>query len=193
MSRQIKSDTSTNVELIPATGIVDIKGIAGQQGTVRLYERTGTGTNYVGIQPASSVTSDYTISVPGAPPGAAGYGLYTTDTAATMAWTSYPITRDETSLTIAAGVITVTSQFHRVDTEASAASDDLDTINGGTTGQMLTLTANNTARDVVCKDGTGNLKLAGDFTLNNTEDTITLIYSGAASAWKELCRSDNGA
>lgn len=100
---------------------------------------------------------------------------------------------DESELTIATGAITVTSGFHRVDTESDASSDDLDTINGGTTGMLLVLTAMDSARTVVLKDGTGNLALAGDFSLDNVEDTITLIYSGAGSVWKELARSDNGA
>lgn len=97
----------------------------------------------------------------------------------------------DTELTIASGVITVTRNFHNVDTEGDAASDDLDTINGGVDGMELTLTANDPARTVVMKDGTGNLRLAGDFSLDNNQDTITLIYNG--SAWLEKCRSDNGA
>jgi hypothetical protein len=44
---------------------------------------------------------------------------------------------------------------------------------------------------VVCKDGTGNLRLAGDFTLTNVQDTIVLLRVG--SDWFELCRSDNTA
>jgi hypothetical protein len=96
-----------------------------------------------------------------------------------------------TTLTIATGAVTTTTSFHAIDTEAAAATDDLDTINGGQTGQVLYIHAANGARDVVAKDGTGNLKLAGDFTMNNTEDTLTLIFDG--TNWLELCRSDNGA
>ena len=81
----------------------------------------------------------------------------------------------------------------RVDTEAAAATDNLDTISGTSLrrGQLLVVMAVNTARTVVCKDGTGNLKLAGDMTLDNTEDTLTLMYDG--SNWVELARSNNGA
>lgn len=96
-----------------------------------------------------------------------------------------------TAITIATGVVTVTTSFHAIDTEAAAATDDLDTINGGQTGQVLYIHAANSARDVVAKDGTGNLKLAGDFTMNNTEDTLTLIFDG--TNWLEISRSDNGA
>ena len=95
-------------------------------------------------------------------------------------------------LTISSNVITVTHSFHTVDTESDASTDDIDTINGGVAaGQILTITANNTARSVVAKDGTGNLKLAGDFTMDNTEDTLMLVYDG--SNWLEVSRSGNGA
>ena len=58
---------------------------------------------------------------------------------------------DDTELTIALGVITVTQGYHRVDTEADGASDDLDTINGGAEGDMLIIFPENTARTVVAK------------------------------------------
>jgi hypothetical protein len=96
-------------------------------------------------------------------------------------------------LTIATGAITVTGSYHNVDTEADAASDDLDTISGGTDGMRLVLRANNTARTVVVKDGTGNIQCAGDFSLDNTQDTMELIYDGTLTAWLEIGRSDSGA
>lgn len=94
-------------------------------------------------------------------------------------------------LTISAGVITVTDSYHHVDTEADAGTDDLDTINGGTSGDILFLRANNDARTVVCKDGTGNLTLAGDFSLDSVSDRILLHYDG--TNWVEISRSDNAA
>ena len=92
-------------------------------------------------------------------------------------------------VTIASGAITVTSSVHAVDTESDAASDDLDTINGGSNGSILTLRSVTGAREVTLKDSTGNLKLAGDFTLTSANDSITLIkYS---SNWIETSRSNN--
>lgn len=93
--------------------------------------------------------------------------------------------------TIAAGAITVTSSFHRVDTEAAAATDDLATINGGSNGTLLILKPFSSARTVVVKDGTGNLHLAGDFSLTNTLDTIMLVHVNGL--WLEISRSDNAA
>ena len=42
------------------------------------------------------------------------------------------------------------------------------------------------------KVGTGNLSLNGDFSMNNRNDTMTLIYSSSIGKWIELSRSDNG-
>ena len=55
------------------------------------------------------------------------------------------------------------------------------------------LRAANSARDVVIKDGTGNIQCAGQFTMDNVQDTIELIYDSTLTAWLEIGRSDNGA
>jgi hypothetical protein len=96
-----------------------------------------------------------------------------------------------TTLTIAAGVVTATTGYHLIDTESAGASDDLDTVNGGVTGQIYVFRAANDARSVVFKDATGNLQLEGDFTADNSQDTLTCIYTG--TAFLELARSNNGA
>jgi parallel beta-helix repeat protein len=77
-----------------------------------------------------------------------------------------------------------------IDTEAAAASDDLDAITGGIDGQILSIRAADAARTVVAKDGT-NLKLNGDFSLDSAEDVLTLILR--SGTWYELARSDNAA
>jgi hypothetical protein len=102
---------------------------------------------------------------------------------------SFVVLKDGGTLTINAGAITITNSNHQVDTEGSAASDDLDTINGGSSGTLLILRSYTNARDTTLKDGTDNLRLAGDFTLSNSQDTIMLIRVG--SYWYELSRSDN--
>jgi hypothetical protein len=94
-------------------------------------------------------------------------------------------------LTISSGAITVTEFYHKVDTEGDAASDDLDTINGGSTGDSLVLRQVANARDVTVKDGTGNLKLNSDFVMTNVNRTITLIK--ISSIWVETSRSANSA
>lgn len=101
-----------------------------------------------------------------------------------------------TTLTIAAGVVTATQSFHTIDTEGGAGTDDLDTINissymGGGRPTLLTLRAASSARDIVVKDGTGNLRLTADFTMTHSDDWIELVYEN--SVWKEVGRSDNTA
>ncbi|MFC4668926.1 sialate O-acetylesterase [Seohaeicola nanhaiensis] len=97
------------------------------------------------------------------------------------------------NLTIASGAITVTHGAHAINTEAAAASDDLETI--GTTGipngARLTIFPSNDTRTVVAKDGVGNLKLAGDFIMDNFYDSLTLILRDGF--WVEVARADNGA
>jgi len=97
---------------------------------------------------------------------------------------------DASELTIASGVITATQGYHKIDTEANAASDDLDTITAGsglTAGTLLVVRAEDVARVVTLKDGTGNLLLNGDFALSATDRQMLLIYDG--TNWREIARS----
>ena len=90
-----------------------------------------------------------------------------------------------TTLTIATGSITVTQNWHRIDTEASASTDDLDTITAGSEAQVLILRTVNGARNVVIKHGTGNIYCAGakDITLDNNYDLAVLVYDASLSFW----------
>jgi len=102
------------------------------------------------------------------------------------------------SLTIASGEITLTSKAPIIrvwlDTESAAASDDLDTINGGALHTIVILTTTNNTRDVTVKDVTGNIQSAGDFALNTIADTIVLMKHSTTATfkWLELARSNNG-
>ena len=88
---------------------------------------------------------------------------------------------DFSELIISGGVITVTQSCHTIDTEDAAATDDLDTINGGSNGMMIVLKASNDSRTVTIKHNTGNiwLKNKADIDLDDVEDGILLIYDGA--------------
>lgn len=90
------------------------------------------------------------------------------------------------TLTIAAGVVTVTQTAHKIDTEAAAASDDLVTVNGGYEGALIILEAANDARTVVLKHNTGNIFNASgaDVSLDNYGDTWMGRYDG--SKWLQL-------
>jgi hypothetical protein len=92
-----------------------------------------------------------------------------------------------TELTIASGSITPTQNWHTVDTEADAASDDLDTIvaSGVSDGFVLFFRANNTARTVVVKHNTGNIVCFGaaDISLDETYKSVRLIYDATLTKW----------
>ena len=101
--------------------------------------------------------------------------------------------------TIASGVITLESVDNpiimlQIDTEGAAATDDLDTISGGRFGQVLVLKPADGSRTVVVKDGTGNLNTAGDHSMDNSQDTITLMRTSESNdVWREIARSNNAA
>jgi len=94
-----------------------------------------------------------------------------------------------TELTISTGSITPTQSYHIVDTEGDASSDDLTTISGSVVGVILVIRPAHTDRTVVVKDGTGNIKCVGDFSMDSNEDMMTLICTG--SNWHEIARSSN--
>ncbi len=95
-----------------------------------------------------------------------------------------------TELTISGGVITATRSYHLVDTQDDAGSDELDTINGGTEGDILVIEADNATRTVIAKDATGNMRLAGDFSMDSNNDRLTLLFT-SNDTWVELSRSNN--
>jgi hypothetical protein len=83
-----------------------------------------------------------------------------------------------TTLTIVGGEVTISGGFHRLDTEAGAAFDDLDTINGGITGDRVLLKTASSGRDVTIKAGTGNISLSKDVTLSSAFQVIELVMFG---------------
>lgn len=92
------------------------------------------------------------------------------------------------------GAITATKTYHEVDTYSDASSDNLDTINGGSEGDILILKSVNNSRDTTIRDTAvsgGNISLDGgvQFVLSSTSDRIVLMYDGAY--WQELSRANN--
>ena len=76
-----------------------------------------------------------------------------------------------------------------IGTENGAPVDELHTITGGLTGQILILRSPTSSRDPKVIDSLGNLKLAGDFIFTRSDDILVLIKIG--SQWLEISRSDN--
>lgn len=95
------------------------------------------------------------------------------------------LTLTANSATISGGVITATGTMMVVDTEALAASDDLDTINGGSADRILLIRSLNSGRDVVLKNATGNLRMANsvDFALSNRRCFAVGFYHASDATW----------
>lgn len=85
-----------------------------------------------------------------------------------------------TELTIAGGVVTATQGYHTIDTQNDDASDDLDTINGMTAGEIVVIRAASAARTVVLKHNTGNIfnPYGEDISLAEATDGVMLFYNG---------------
>ena len=93
---------------------------------------------------------------------------------------------------ISSGQIDYSIPVIRVDTESDAASDDLDTINGGKLGDEITLFQENGSRTVTVRHnggGSGNLRLAGsaNLALGGVQDNITFLHDG--TRWIEKTRT----
>jgi len=105
-----------------------------------------------------------------------------------------------TALTIATGAVILTnnSSSYVLDTEGAAATDDLDTINGGQDGQIIFVRNTNDARNVVLKHATGNIwnpqnnnATTRDITLDLTTDFVVLRYDSITSKWIVISSSFN--
>lgn len=82
-------------------------------------------------------------------------------------------------LTIAAGAVTRTQVYHSIDTEAGAATDDLDTINGGAEADLLITRQDNDARNVKYTVN-GNLEIPSgiDIYSDLASHALGWIYDG---------------
>lgn len=102
---------------------------------------------------------------------------------------------DGSTLTITAGSVTPTANYHFVDTEAAAATDDLDTIavTNIPDGGIVVVRSVDAARVPTVKHATGNLTLSGteDFILDAPTKTIVLQRRG--TDFEEITRSVAGA
>ncbi len=92
---------------------------------------------------------------------------------------------------IVSGSITISQNYHIIDTEGNSSTDELDTINGGQVGAFLIISSANSNRNIIVKHRTGNIYLANaaDYTLSATENKLFLISDGIN--WYELGKNPN--
>jgi len=84
-------------------------------------------------------------------------------------------------LEITSDAITVTHSFHDVDVSGgSASTDDLESIKGGSNGQILILQAKHGSRTIVIKNAVDNIHVKGgsDFSLDSSNDVAVCIKLG---------------
>lgn len=98
-------------------------------------------------------------------------------------------------ITINQGNITVSQSFHSVDTESDSSTDSVYCIYGGVDGMIVTFHEQSSDRDVTfvdqqCSNVNQQLRLSGNFVMDDRFDTITMIYQ-SGNGWYELSRSDN--
>jgi len=97
--------------------------------------------------------------------------------------------RTATELTLSsAGAITITQDFHLVDTYGGAASGEIVTINGGYSNQILTVWAASSSRDVVipvnaAPAANGIYNNTAPFTMNITQDRAQLLFDDTLGYW----------
>lgn len=94
-----------------------------------------------------------------------------------------------TELTISSGAVTATQGHHNIDNEANAANDDLDTINGGDSGDILLILPNNDARTVRIRNGMGNIFLkhqveSKSFSFSSPSGSSGIFYSAGYYNWE---------
>lgn len=90
---------------------------------------------------------------------------------------------------ISAGEVDYTSPYMTVDTEGAAASDTLETINGGRVGDLLILETTAGSRDIVISHGSGNIQLAGGANITLTNSINKLVLMRMAPFWVEVSRA----
>lgn len=98
----------------------------------------------------------------------------------------------ELTATIASGAVTVARPgFLVLDTEAAAATDDLDTltVTGVQVGDIVVIRSTSPSRDITIKDGIGNFRSNGDFVLSNDQDMFMAVWR--TGVWQEVSRADN--
>jgi hypothetical protein len=105
-----------------------------------------------------------------------------------LAFTQFKLA-DATELTLdnnVAGAVTITQSYHSIDTNADAASGELATINGGAAGDTLKIFANNDARSIVIKNGTGNILTfdSADITLDEDHKIVEFLFDG--TNWRQV-------
>ena len=99
--------------------------------------------------------------------------------------------QEDGTRTVSAGNITILGTYHLVETQSSAATDDLDNIQTTGSGLLAILRAKSSARTVVLRHGTGNISTPDgyDIELDDTNKYATLLYDSDTAKWNVLANN----
>lgn len=125
----------------------------------------------------ASVSASQGASLVGVQDSGALYTATTVEAALAESRTT-TLAKAATELTIAAGAITLTQTYHTIDTEADAASDDLDTVNGIVDGATYWFRNAAVGRAVVFKSGVASIICPGNFDVTMTAAGDTVLGFG---------------
>jgi hypothetical protein len=193
----------------PSTGVFTQINVTGQ-GSLRLQEATGSGSDYIGLRAPTTVATSYTLTLPSAN-GSAGYALIT-DGSGNLSWQNpygggavSLISSGDTSLAVVdTGTGSITGTVDGVNKFALNASGmsitgDLSvsgTFSGTatnantlTTGRNFSITGDVTAT-AVSFNGSGNVALAS--TLASGVVNNTNVGASAAIAYSKLASLSTG-
>lgn len=90
-------------------------------------------------------------------------------------------------------VLTVTQSFVQL-TNSSGGSVFISEIDGYSSGMLLMVKRASSGSVIVFRDAgatSSSLNLAGDFSMTDNGDTLTMIYNGGQNRWVEIARSNN--
>ncbi|KKL98777.1 hypothetical protein LCGC14_1821020, partial [marine sediment metagenome] len=96
-----------------------------------------------------------------------------------------------TELTINAGAVTVTKSHHKIANEGGASDDDLDTINGGSSGEIIYILPSEDDQTVRIRNGVDNIYTkhqveSKSFNFSSPSGSSGVFYSGGYYNWEAL-------
>lgn len=190
-----ESGTSDNLKTITTTNMRDGQVVVlrnyNSSNTVTLKHATGNMYLADGLDYAMNRTGDYIAFI------RRGSNVYELWRSERNAINILPGAKAESQLTIATGLITPTYTQHKIETEAAAASDDLDGAATAFGGTMLIIRPYNASHVVVVRNNqtvsAGYFPFltydGNDITLDAVNKYVAFHRDDTASAWRELFRS----
>jgi hypothetical protein len=118
-----------------------------------------------------------------------GPKTFSGDVRAERGISTFRLNLQPTEATISSGAIDFKSSYMKIQTEGAASTDDLDTINGGTDGDILVLVEGTSGDTVVVRDGQDNIHTNGDRTLDDQNHCLVLMKrldSTGSEHWIEV-------